>query len=94
MLTPGTTGYETAGDGQPNCCRLRCYVTWELPGSPSVDAAAAAASAAPTATTEGGEVVMKTRQSQVINSTRRTDPISECLSVNVNETAENMVLLL
>lgn len=46
------TVYVTGGDGhpthyQPHCCR----VTWVLPGSPSVDVAAAAASAVPIATT-------------------------------------------
>lgn len=44
------TAYVIVGDGHPTRYQplhCRCHITWVLPGSPSVDAAAAAASAVP-----------------------------------------------
>lgn len=58
------TVYATGGDGHPTRYQPRCYhATWVLPGSPSVDAAAAAVSAVPIAKTTEGVAITKMKQS-------------------------------
>lgn len=62
------TVYATGGDGHPTHYQLRRYhATWVLPGSPSVDAAAAAVSAVPIAMTTKGVAITKMKHSQFID---------------------------
>lgn len=60
--------FVTGVDGPPAHYQPhRCRVTWVLPGSPSVDAAAVAVSAVPTVTTTERVEVIKIKHSQVID---------------------------